>query len=154
MVNWQSKLRQWSIDGKGSFGGEKKNAGDSDGCRLDPEKIIKWFNDVVAYTASRIPPLREVTEQRLAATEALYDKYGRESFMKTVEKAVKLPVLNGNNKHGWVASFDWICRPDKFLKILEGEYDSHKTDSKIYSYANRDSLGGTMYPPIPGDFHK
>ncbi len=32
------------------------------------------------------------------------------------------PYLIGMNKHEWQANFDWILKPDKFARIVEGWY--------------------------------
>lgn len=42
------------------------------------------------------------------------------------------PFLNGKNKNGWKADFDWILKPDKMAKIMEGGYKSAVSSNGTY----------------------
>ena len=63
------------------------------------------------------------------------------------------PFLQGQNSRNWMADFDWVIRPNNYVKVLEGNYNDkqapkpapikqdmtilEKDDllSRLYSYA-------------------
>lgn len=47
-----------------------------------------------------------------------------ESYFDRVNSA---PWLVGDNPEGWKASFDWIFKPQNFIKVCEGRYDVDKS---------------------------
>lgn len=94
---------------------------------------MTFFNENLKLIGSRIPPLREIDEEKVAAANAVYERFGEEKFEKGVWAAMRNGFLNGNGPNGWVASFDWIMNPANFAKILEGQYtDGRKSNKPKY----------------------
>jgi hypothetical protein len=63
-------------------------------------------------------------------------EHGKDAFTEVLKKSFKSDFLNGHNDRNWKASFDWILRPENFIKILEGNYDNEEEKKIIYTPKN------------------
>jgi hypothetical protein len=86
--------------------------------------FISWFNGKMQN--ARIPKIRLFTEAREKAVAQVWTQFGADSVSEVVNRAAVSPFLNGEGKKRFVATFDWIFKPENFLKILEGNYDARK----------------------------
>ena len=86
----------------------------------------EFFNGEVECGKCLIGGIRAITGKRLTVLKARAREYGEAALKEAVQKAVKSDFLNGKNNKGFVASFDWIMRPNNFPKVLEGNYDNNK----------------------------
>ncbi|MDU5103510.1 MAG: helix-turn-helix domain-containing protein [Clostridium butyricum] len=50
-------------------------------------------------------------------------QYGQDNILKAIANIAKSQFLKGQNKRGWVITFDWFIAPNNFLKVLEGNYN-------------------------------
>lgn len=90
----------------------------------DPEKGFQ--NEVMDYFNANCKGLTKVkvlTDKRKRAVFARYREHGREAIFEMMRKASASKFLNGQGKHSFVATFDWLFRPENFIKTLEGNYD-------------------------------
>lgn len=62
-------------------------------------------------------------------------QYGQENILKAIENIAKSQFLKGQNKRGWVITFDWFIAPNNFLKVLEGNYNQENV-AKVKNYNN------------------
>lgn len=87
------------------------------------DKIVAFFN--VKMEGKSIKPIRSIKEgtKRAEWLKARRREYGDDAIMEMIEKASMSKFLNGYNTRGFVASFDWMMRPNNFPKVLEGNYD-------------------------------
>ena len=88
------------------------------------KKLADFFNQMME--GKMIPKVRGILGKRRQAVLARSKEYGKESIMIAIQKAAESSYLNGGTKQGFVASFDWIFRPNNFPKVLEGNYDNEK----------------------------
>ena len=88
------------------------------------EELSKFFNQLVAEQSSVMPKVRAVGGDRRKMLMARVKQYGVEAVKEAFVKATTSSFLNGQNGRGFTASFDWIIRPNNFLKVLEGNYDN------------------------------
>lgn len=70
-----------------------------------------------------IPRVVCIRGERRARANARIREYGMESVYAMITKAAESPFLNGAGEKPFVASFDWLMRPNNFPKVLEGNYD-------------------------------
>ena len=49
-------------------------------------------------------------------------EYGLEKVLEAIRSIDKSSFLKGQNKNGWVVTFDWFLKPSNFTKVLEGNY--------------------------------
>ena len=50
--------------------------------------------------------------------------------MEVIKQAAKSDFLNGRNDRGWIADFDWLMRPNNFVKVLEGNYNNNDKNDR------------------------
>ena len=48
--------------------------------------------------------------------------YGMDSILKAIDMIGENSFLKGNNTKGWTITFDWLIKPNNFIKVLEGNY--------------------------------
>jgi hypothetical protein len=48
---------------------------------------------------------------------------GEDDFRRLFEKAARSAFLQGKNRSGWRATFDWLIEEDNMAKVLDGNYD-------------------------------
>lgn len=82
--------------------------------------VVEEFNQVV----SRLPKVTALTPKRRGIIQQRIKEHGREAVSVCFFKTGKSDFLCGVNDRGWMASFDWIMKPENFVKILEGNYDN------------------------------
>ena len=54
--------------------------------------------------------------------KARIKEYSLDEVIQAIENIEKSPFLKGQNKNGWMITFDWLIRPNNFPKVLEGNY--------------------------------
>lgn len=96
------------------------------GKKVFAKRIISFFNEQIKANNSAIKPVIVTTDKRISQINARAIQYDNaEEMMKTaIVKATQSQFLNGANNRNWIATFDWIFRPNNFPKILEGNYDN------------------------------
>lgn len=117
----------------------------SSGCVAPPtpqevvnyEKLIVFFNEKTKGCFGLLrSPLGETRKKQVRARVAAY---GKKALEEVIEKAAASDFLRGNNKRGFIASFDWIIKPSNFEKILSGNYDNK--DGQARTSSGRDLIG-------------
>lgn len=91
--------------------------------KIDFEKIKGLWNDEAQKSHSLMPMLRSMQKQRQKQIAARIREYGEEVFFDAMKKAVASDFLNGKNRRGWIASFDWFVKPTNFAKVVDGNYN-------------------------------
>lgn len=94
------------------------------------KKIFELWNQKVQNNDSVLPRLRGIkpNTQRWRFIRSRWKDFPDIKIWEEVfEKATTSSFLNGNNKRGFTASFDWVIKsPNNFLKVLEGNYSDKK----------------------------
>jgi hypothetical protein len=88
--------------------------------KVELNNVVDEFNQVV----SRLPKVTALTTKRRNTIQQRIKEHGREAVSVCFDKAGKSDFLCGINDRGWMASFDWIMKPENFVKIIEGNYDN------------------------------
>lgn len=86
--------------------------------RIDFNNLISFFN----ANRGLLPEVKSQTVLRKKRIWALEKQYGKKAILSVIEKTRDSYFLQGGNKEGWTASFDWIFKPVNFQKILEDNY--------------------------------
>ena len=76
------------------------------------------------------PKVKTLSEKRKKAISARLKVYTEEDFKTLFTKAESSPFLKGANTRNWVATFDWLICDANMAKVLDGNYDDHKTVRK------------------------
>jgi len=69
-----------------------------------------------------LPEVKKITDARKKLIDARIKEYDLETIGNVFKKVSASDFLNGKNKDGWTANFDWIFKTTNFLKILEDNY--------------------------------
>ena len=48
--------------------------------------------------------------------------YGIDKVLETIESVNRSSFLKGQNNRGWVITFNWLIKPNNFVKVMEGNY--------------------------------
>lgn len=88
---------------------------------IDYDMIMAEFNKAMQNKA--IPQISRMTPRRKSAVKARISEYGHESILKAIGNAAESRYLNAGTAHNFLATFDWIFRPNNFSKVLEGNYN-------------------------------
>lgn len=87
---------------------------------IDFEKIQEHWNSV----CTKLPAVTVMSKKRTATVKARVKEHGLDAVFSAMDKTAKSNFMNGQNNKGWRANFDWIMRPENFVKVLEGNYDN------------------------------
>lgn len=117
--------------------------------------IVDFFNRKVKENNSAIKPVLILTDKRLHAITARAKEYGEnaEDYLKTaIVNATTSQFLNGFNKKGWTATFDWMMLPNNFPKVLECNYDNKTINNNGNGGNNNFGSGGTTQQDMDRGF--
>jgi hypothetical protein len=104
-------------------------------CRTGDVRRVKE-----AWNALGLGQITTITADtvRGKSLKARIKQNGVDKVLAAVERVGKSSFLQGQNKRGWIITFDWLVKPNNFLKVLEGQYDDHASTesaaSSRYSY--------------------
>lgn len=94
----------------------------------DKEFIIEKWNSL----DNNIPTILKLNSgtKRYESLVARVNDYGLDKIAEAINNINKSSFLKGKNKRGWVVTFDWFCKPNNFIKVLEGNYTDKDTYKK------------------------
>lgn len=85
---------------------------------IDFNAILKYWNE-----KSMLNEITKITDKRKKHLTARIKEHGIEAIFKVIDNCGQSKFMRGENKKGWMASFDWVfSSPNNFLKVLEGNY--------------------------------
>jgi hypothetical protein len=95
---------------------------DENTCRTDERQaIVDAWNSVGLSQVKKIA----VGTSRRKMLDARIREYGTESVLTAIANVKQSAFLRGQNKNGWVATLDWLLKPNNFYKVLDGNYADH-----------------------------
>jgi hypothetical protein len=74
-----------------------------------------------------LPKVRDLTSARKKALKArLREKFFLENFEEAIRKISQSDFCTGRTtgQNGWLATFDWLLKPDTAARVMEGKYDN------------------------------
>ena len=93
-------------------------------CRTgDVRQITEAWNSLGLGQISKLTP----SSKRGGMLRARVNEYGADKVLEAIERIRKSSFLRGQNKNGWMITFDWFVRPNNFPKVLEGQYDDRQS---------------------------
>jgi hypothetical protein len=101
-------------NGEGTIAPSGAGPGDS------PDALMSAWNHL---TNAPIPQCREVTKARRLHAKARLSERNITEWHQVISRIQDSGFCRGENDRGWVASFDWLLKPDTAVKVLEGKYD-------------------------------
>lgn len=111
-------------EGKGKEGNEEgKGVVTLLALRASPADLREAWNTL---TSEPIPQCRELTDARKRSAQARLKERVFEEWRAVIGRINTSPFCRGINDRGWLATFDWLLKPDTATKVLEGKYDGRK----------------------------
>lgn len=92
-------------------------------CATSVARVIEAWNTLGLSQVTRIVP----NSQRDQWLKKRIRDYGEDEIIRAIENVRNSKFLNGENRKGWVITFDWFIRPNNFPKVLDGNYDDGST---------------------------
>jgi hypothetical protein len=116
--------------------------------KIDFNKLLIFFNS----NRGLFPEVKKLSDVRKTRISNLVKNYGKESIQIVIEKSRDSDFLQGANKEGWIASFDWITKPANFLKILEDNYANRTKKGDSSSKSNAEIFANAMQSETARNF--
>lgn len=125
---------------------ENRDRGESRGERATKSVALCEANAsliIEAWNSLGLTALKSITNTRLKLTKARIAEYGIGVFVDTIMNIKESPFLLGQNAKGWMITYDWLVKPNNFVKVLEGNYKpraAEQPQEKKYTWANFDEI--------------
>lgn len=119
---------------------EKENMDD---IKLNNSKI-SYETMVSLWNSLGLTKIQGINNARKTMLNARLKEYGQDSFDKCIENIKNSSFLRGQNKKGWTITFDWLIKPNNYVKVFENTYVNkmNNENSIQKSYVNTPSLTG------------
>lgn len=102
-------------------------------CQNDIQQIITEWNKLKEFGIS---PVKRMTSKREQAVKARIRQNHMDDILEAIENIRHSSFLQGQNKDGWMITFDWFLKPGNFAKVFEGNY-LDKSGNKPQSYMEK-----------------
>lgn len=79
--------------------------------------IVEEWNNL------NLSKVKSIKGNRLKLLNARIKEYGIDTILEAIRKVNSSNFLKGQNPKGWTITFDWLIKPNNFIKVLEGNYD-------------------------------
>lgn len=101
--------------------------------QTDVQRIIDEWNTLAEFG---INPVKRMTSKREQAVKARIRQNHMDDILEAIENIRHSSFLQGQNKEGWMITFDWFLKPGNFSKVFEGNY-LDKSGNKPQSYMEK-----------------
>ena len=101
--------------------------------QTDVQRIIDEWNTLEEFG---ITPVKRMTPKREQAVKARIRQNHMDDILEAIENIRHSSFLQGQNKEGWMITFDWFLKPGNFAKVFEGNY-LDKSGNKPQSYMEK-----------------
>lgn len=93
--------------------------------QTDVRRVIEEWNKLQDVG---IAPIRDIkpASKRCQMLKGRIREYGMDDLLKAMDNIRHSDFLRGENKNGWMITFDWFVKPNNFLKVLEGNYNGNR----------------------------
>ena len=94
--------------------------------------IQKSYNQI----CKTLPQCTVMSAQRKKMVDARLNDYSQDQIVEVFRLANKSDFLSGRNKKWTGCNFDWLMRPNNFIKVIEKTYNqgTHKIQSHEYDF--------------------
>lgn len=98
--------------------------------------IYTIVQDEFNTVCNRLSKINKITDRRKSSINARLKEYDLETILQVFKMANESDFLTGNNDRGWKADFDWLLKPNNFIKVLEGNYKNNTSTRQSYRLNN------------------
>ena len=93
--------------------------------RTDVQRAVKEWNSLAVYGLRPVSKLTSGTK-RAKCLNARIKEYGIDEVLAAIERIKNSDFLKGNNKSGWMITFDWFVLPNNFKKVHDRVAEEYK----------------------------
>lgn len=90
---------------------------------VDWDELLSYFNK--RMEGRGIPQIKDMSEKRKGLVRGRIKDYGVASVKRVIDNASESDFMNGYVT-GTAYGFDWMFRPNNFIKVLEGNYKNRR----------------------------
>lgn len=93
--------------------------------QTDVQRVVEEWNKLQDVD---IAPIRDIkpASKRCQMLKGRIREYGMDDLLNAMDNIRHSDFLRGENKNGWMITFDWFVKPNNFLKVLEGNYNGDR----------------------------
>ena len=105
---------------------------------IDIDKDINTKVFIEKWNSLGLNKLINIKNKRLKSLKARVKEYGVDKVLLAIENIKQSDFLKGDNERGWVVDFDWLLKPNNFIKVLENKYKNNKktVNSSVSKFNN------------------
>lgn len=92
----------------------------------DMQRVVEAWNSLNLQSVSKLNPSTE----RYKQLKARIREYGVDEVLRAIENVRDSKFLRGDNKKGWTITFDWLIKPNNFVKVADGNYKDNQKPSQ------------------------
>ena len=94
---------------------------------IDYEGIIELYHEL----CPKMQKVLVLNKTRKGHVNARYAEFGLSKITEVLRFAGESDFLNGKNDRAWRADFEWLMRPENFIKVLEGKYQNKTVEKQL-----------------------
>lgn len=88
---------------------------------LSSNKLLPVIETWNKLNLSKVVTIKQ-NSTRIKLLNARIREFGIEKVIEAIESINNSNFLKGQNDRGWIITFDWLIKPNNFIKVLEGNY--------------------------------
>lgn len=111
-----------------------------------PPQLISLWNDSIPSNLPKVnlKTFKPGSKRWKAAKSRLAEEPELAYWQKVIDRIASSAFCTGGNDRGWVATIDFLLRPETHVKAVEGQYDNRKPASAPIPQVNYLPLKGEM----------
>ncbi|HII4440507.1 TPA: DNA replication protein [Clostridium perfringens] len=106
-------------------------------CSTKVQQVIDFWNSLGLQKIISV----NAGTNRYKMLKARMNEYGVEKIITAIGNIKESDFLRGQNKNNWIITFDWLIRPNNFIKVLEGNYSNKAGGVNDGSFRQDNSKG-------------
>ncbi|EOU1153728.1 hypothetical protein C4D51_01240 [Clostridium perfringens] len=116
-------------------------------CSTHVQRVIEEWNSIGLQKIISI----NAGTNRYKSLKARINEYGIENVIKAIKNINESSFLKGQNNRNWIVNFDWLVKPNNFIKVLEGNYKDENGGKNNGSFRQDFSKGQGAKPKYDYD---
>lgn len=118
--NGQKEARKRDTEPRGTKKGTDKEPETASSADFDDVKFVMGEWNALAEQED-LNPLSSLTQKRTQAIREIIAEFGEAALREALDQIKASQYLRGKVKN-WRVTFDWLIKPDNFVKVIEGQY--------------------------------
>lgn len=108
-------------------------------CCKKLQPVVESWNNLNLQKLNNI----KTSSTRYKLLNSRIKEHGIDGVIQAIDMINKSDFLRGQNKNGWIVTFDWFIKPNNFIKVFEGNYTNL---NKAYDIKSGNSSSSSKSP--------